>query len=292
MAPQLRTGKRRQGATPWKLTPWTQTPHRQRLRGLLHNSNPLLRGTIRGANPNDVFHLDKVTLALKRKFIQINLHHSKAATALLCHKLAIGKMDVALIQEPWVHGDRIRGLCNRWGILFSAGPGIASRACISVSNTIQAFPLLELCSRHVMTVRLSFNGGGNIRDLIVTSVYLPYDSDEPPPSRELWDVINYCCRNNLQLIAGCDANAHHIAWGSTSINPRGRSLLEYLVSANLNILNKGNKPTFVVSNRQKIIDLTLGTDKVGDLVSDWHVSDETSLSDHRYILFQVSDRNF
>jgi hypothetical protein len=45
----------------------------------------------------------------------------------------------------------------------------------------------------------------------------------------------------------------------------------------------------VVSNRQEVIDLTLGTDKVVDLVSDWHVSHETSLSDHRYILFQVSD---
>ena len=61
------------------------------------------------------------------------------------------------------------------------------------------------------------------------------------------------------------------------------------MSANLNILNKGNEPTFVVSNRQEVIDFTLGTHKVVDLVSDWHVSDEISLSDHRYILFQVSD---
>jgi hypothetical protein len=61
------------------------------------------------------------------------------------------------------------------------------------------------------------------------------------------------------------------------------------VSANLNILNKGKKPTFVVSNRQEVIDLTLGTNKVVDLVSDWHVSDEASLSDHRYTQFQVSD---
>jgi hypothetical protein len=70
------------GATPWKPRPWTQTPRRQQLRGLLQNPNLPLRGTISGANPNDVFHLDKVTLALKCKFIQINLHHSKAATAL------------------------------------------------------------------------------------------------------------------------------------------------------------------------------------------------------------------
>jgi hypothetical protein len=48
--------------------------------------------------------------------------------------------------------------------------------------------------------------------------------------------------------------------GCTGINPRV-NLLEYLVSANLNILNKGNKPTFVVSNRQEVIDLTLGTEK-------------------------------
>jgi hypothetical protein len=35
--------------------------------------------------------------------------------------------------------------------------------------------------------------------------------------------------------------------------------------------------------------LTLGTGKIGDLVSNWPVTDETSLSDHRYILFQVGN---
>jgi hypothetical protein len=82
-------------------------------------------------------------------------------------------MDVTLIQEAWVHADWIRGLCNRWGTLFSAGPGIAPKACIFVRNTIQAFPLLELCSRDVTMVRLSCNKGGSIRELIVTSAYLP-----------------------------------------------------------------------------------------------------------------------
>jgi hypothetical protein len=62
-----------------------------------------------------------------------------------------------------------------------------------------------------------------------------------------------------------------------------------LVSTNLSILNKGNEPTFVISNRKEVIDLTLGTVKIGDLVTNWHVSDEISLSDHRYIAFQVGD---
>jgi hypothetical protein len=95
--------------------------------------------------------------------------------------------------------------------------------------------------------RLSFTGGESIRELIITSAYFPYDWDELPPSRELWDVITYCCGNNLQLIAGCDADACHIVWGNTGINPRGQSLLECLVSTNLNILNKGHEPSQITN---------------------------------------------
>jgi hypothetical protein len=54
--------------------------------------------------------------------------------------------------------------------------------------------------------------------------------------------------------------------------------LEYLLSTNLNILNKGNEPTFVVSNRHGVIDSTLGIAKRGNLAFNWHVSDDTSLS--------------
>jgi hypothetical protein len=44
------------------------------------------------------------------KFIQINLHHSKAATTLLRQKLSLGKADIALIQDPWTQGGQVRGL--------------------------------------------------------------------------------------------------------------------------------------------------------------------------------------
>jgi hypothetical protein len=56
-----------------------------------------------------------------------------------------------------------------------------------------------------------------------------------------------------------------------------------LVITNHNIINKGNVPTFISSNRMEITDLTLGTDKIQDLVPNWQVSDEIS-SQHRYTL--------
>jgi hypothetical protein len=88
---------------------------------------------------------------------------------------------------------------------------------------------------------------------------------------------------------GCDANAHHTLWGSTGSNPRGECLMEFLASSNLNVLNHGNEPTFVVCNRKEVIDLTLGTNKIVNLVSNQHVSDELSLSDRRYICFEIGN---
>jgi hypothetical protein len=45
----------------------------------------------------------------------------------------------------------------------------------------------------------------------------------------------------------------------------------------------------VIRNRKEVINLTLGANKTRHLVSRWHVSDEPSLSDYRYICFQIDN---
>jgi hypothetical protein len=67
-----------------------------------------------------------------------------------------------------------------------------SRSCIYIRNHINALPLLEFCSRDATTVRLTYTFGGGNRELVVTSAHLPYDSDEPPPTKEVRDIIDYC----------------------------------------------------------------------------------------------------
>jgi hypothetical protein len=126
---------------------------------------------------------------------------------------------------------------------------------------------LELCSRDATTVRITYTRGGGCKELIVASAYLPYDSDEQPPTMEVRDIIDYCYSRKKQLIVVCDVNAHHTSWGCTGSNPRGESLMEFLVSSNLINLNHGNEPTFVVYNGKEVIDLTLGTNKIVNLVS-------------------------
>jgi splicing factor 45 len=102
---------------------------------------------------------------------------------------------------------------------------------------------LQFCSRNATTVRVTYTYGGSSKELIVASVYLPCVVDEPQPTREVRDIINYCHSRKEQLTMGCDANAHHTLWGSTGTNPRGECLMEFLVSLNLNVLNHGNEPT-------------------------------------------------
>jgi len=59
-------------------------------------------------------------------------------------------------------------------------------------------------------VKMADTRGGSKRKLIVTLAYLPCNSDEPPLSKGLREVVYYCGGNKLQLIVGCDASAHHI----------------------------------------------------------------------------------
>ncbi|GJQ85857.1 hypothetical protein Trydic_g15317 [Trypoxylus dichotomus] len=49
----------------------------------------------------------------------------------------------------------------------------------------------------------------------------------------------------------------------------------------------GNKPTFVTVSRTEVIDVTVCTLRFARWVKHWHVSDEPSLSDHRYIRFDI-----
>jgi hypothetical protein len=57
--------------------------------------------------------------------LQVNLHHSRAASAAVC--IAMKRCDVALIQEPWTYKGVIKGLGVVGGELIysrlSSNPG-------------------------------------------------------------------------------------------------------------------------------------------------------------------------
>lgn len=215
--------------------------------------------------------------------VQINLQHNKAATAILARQLKSEKFDIALIQEPYLYKGVIRGLGGTGGTLSFFCPDNNMRTCIYVRNGINTMPLNAFCSRDLTTIKIP--GGREGKALIISSAYLPYEAADPITPL-LRDLVENSSKANIGLIIGCDANAHHVIWGSSDVNKRGEKLLDFLVSSSLQIINKGNDPTFVNAKRGEVIDITLATNNICRKIMTWHVSNETSLSDHRYICFK------
>jgi hypothetical protein len=63
--------------------------------------------------------------------------------------------------------------------------------------------------------------------------------------------------------------------------------VEFLGASNLEIINRGNEPTFCNGHRSEVIDITLRSFGLLDSIMSWEVSLEPSLSGHRHILFTL-----
>ena len=121
-------------------------------------------------------------------FLQINLHRSAEAAAVLQQRMTQERVDVAL-NLPREH-------------LFYDNTVDRSRAVVLVRDAAASL-IREYCRRELVAVKLGVNqGDGKI--LVVASAYMPYDSPEPPPSEDIAGLVEYCGTRDWNLIIGCE----------------------------------------------------------------------------------------
>jgi hypothetical protein len=160
---------------------------------------------------------------------------------------------VALIQKAWVYGGQIRCLTNSGGTVFSVVHKSNARSCIVAKIILMNY----LCWVLFRDNNGEHNGRRRLRAL-------PYDADESLSTKEMSDVLNYCCSRKKQFFI-------HSVWfqwkphfmGGGGALPPNPEVWHFL--------NWGNEPTCVVSNRNEDTDLTLWTNRISNLVSSWHV---------------------
>jgi len=70
------------------------------------------------------------------------------------------------------------------------------------------------------------------------------------------------------------------------INQKRENLYNFVMEKGL-ILNRGTRPTFKDSKREKVIDITISTEGVAGMVENWRVLNKPSGSDHSRILFTL-----
>lgn len=137
------------------------------------------------------------------------------------------------------------------------------------------------------TVLVGSESGSIEQSFMITSFYMGHDSVEEIPGNVFRSIINNYKEHNLTRIMGGDANAHHTIWGSSDINRRGATLMEYLASTDMEILNRGNAPTFITKNRTEVLDISLCSRDFANKINHWHVSQDVTLSDHQEIRFNI-----
>ena len=217
---------------------------------------------------------------------QINLQHCQAASYNLCDELDSLQTYIVLVQEPWICRGTIKGSPPTANKYIGVGRQGKPRACIYTSKDLDAWMLPQYSNADVVTISINNLQGIIPKTVIFSSVYMAEENAAPPQIVE--ELTIYCKQNNLSLVIGCDANAHHVAWGSSDTNERGEALIEFIASTDLAWCNKGHKPNFVTRNRKEVLDITLATPEVFLKIKDWTVSDKPSLSDHKMITFYLT----
>jgi hypothetical protein len=165
------------------------------------------------------------------RFDQINMHHAIHAADYLRRRMDTMQTDINLTQEPYFFKG-IQGLGDTWNIHRGGPSNERARACIFSRKNINCTLLPQFSSNDFTTCLLKYHRNGKEMKLICCSAYQPYDKAVPMD---------------------------------------GFHWMDFIASKVLVIPNEGNRPTFINSNREEVIDITLCPPNIFREVSNWHV---------------------
>ncbi|KAG5880878.1 hypothetical protein JTB14_038089 [Gonioctena quinquepunctata] len=93
-----------------------------------------------------------------------------------------------------------------------------------------------------------------------------------------------------KIIAG-DFNARLAGWGSPTTDLRGTILMDWTSTLYLIVQNRGSKPTFMRRATRSFIDVALASQKIAKYITNWRVLDDESLTDHKFIEYNIGGQS-
>ena len=216
---------------------------------------------------------------------QINLQKSKVATANFTDCMVKWSRCAlfALLQEPAI---------TTRGKMESLPPGIQifaaahPRAAILATPGMSVWSLPDLTSKDLAACTW-LTGCPEVPEIILISMYADITIINPI-SPELIAVTNYCESRGLPMLLGVDTNSHSVTWGHQDNNVRGDAFEDFIAGHPLHILNRGSLPTYQSSRAQSVIDVTLASLTIQDLIVNWEVCRDNYLSDHKCIQMELT----
>lgn len=206
-----------------------------------------------------------------------NLGRGKVATDEAVKRCIDERIDVLLIQEPYVKNRRVRMTGGR---IYHDRSGREDIWCaIYVRNDeIGVIMDTEETNGTCVSVRLEQNGEA----IKVVSLYCRPSEPIDGHLRRLADIVRRA--NNKDLFCGGDLNAKSRLWLSRRTDVRGSKVEEVIMAWDLQVLNQFSRwPTFENTQGGKSnINVTLTTRDVARKCMHWRVHEDT-ISEHRLI---------
>ena len=167
------------------------------------------------------------------KCLQLNLQHSRVATANLTQIILQNNIDVAFVQEPYTILNKAAGF-HKGCKIFTCGWD-RKRSAIIINNDI------DVIVSHEDAILTEFRYEGLI--FYGASLYLPIDRDIERGLETIEEIIRLTKGEGLLL--ALDSNARSKIWSHTYTNARGRAMEEYIITRDLLIMNgDSDVPTF------------------------------------------------
>ncbi|CAK1592792.1 unnamed protein product [Parnassius mnemosyne] len=221
------------------------------------------------------------------KIIQANLQRKKLATHELFIEAEKRGADIALLQEPYVGGANTMKGQRGVRVFQNSSPGEGTvKAAVAVFNigfNVKQYP--KLTTNNIIVV------GIQTRAWEITLVSYYFEPDQPiePYIDHLKKIKQEI--GSTKWIAGGDANSKSTWWGSPIVDHRGEEMTGALEELGLNIMNRGDIPTFDTIRGGKryssYVDVTACSTDILDLVDDWTVDEGLTSSDHNGIIFNI-----
>lgn len=224
------------------------------------------------------------------RIIQQNLGRSRVAWAQLGQHLCENHTSIALIQEPYTLHFNIP-TSTRYRVLSyndidnTLTEQSRPRAAILTQPNIYAMLISQFTTRDICVAEVTIQN----KNIIIASVYLPPADDV---DLHLQIIQELCQKYPRNVIVCGDFNAHHLEWGSTSTNSRGRDIIDLFSALDFHLLNLGSTPTFYTIRNNveytSIVDLSFVSSELIPHVHSWNVCKNDTASDHHIISFNVS----
>ncbi|XP_050452136.1 uncharacterized protein LOC126851840 [Cataglyphis hispanica] len=136
----------------------------------------------------------------------------------------------------------------------------------------------------------------NYGPYLLISIYAPPSLDLRSFNSLLDELSESISHRVNKIIIGGDFNYYLTKarlWGAGSTDKRGLNLTRWAAKRDFRIMNQGDRPTCVRPQGFSIVDLTWTSLDLFRFTRNWQVEEKVeSLSDHLYISFELSTKNF